>query len=109
MSNYDLLNKVMWETYNDVKKSDFKMDGLETHKKLEILKNFLLPYFIKHEEYEICNELKKQIELIKQMEKIEKFNQIIDEVFINYCQTKMSQQLSEYKYFKKLKNQNTYK
>ena len=64
MSNYDLLNKVMWETYNGVKKSDFNMDGLESHKRLEILENYLLPYFIKHEEYEICNELKKQIELI---------------------------------------------
>ena len=64
MCNYDLLNKVMWETYNGVKKSDFQMDGLESHKRLEILENYLLPYFIKYEEYEICNELKKQIELI---------------------------------------------
>lgn len=68
MNDYDLLNKVMWETYNDVKKSDFKMDELESHKRLEVLENYLLPYFIKHEEYEICDELKKQIDIIKQYE-----------------------------------------
>ena len=66
ISDYDVLHKVMWNSYEEIKKSNFDMDGMEDFKKIEILEFFLLPYFVKYEEYEIANELKKQINLIKE-------------------------------------------
>jgi hypothetical protein len=65
ISNYDILHTSMWNSYYAVKKNNFKMDGLEDEQKLEILEFYLLPYFIKYEEFEICDELQKQINLIK--------------------------------------------
>lgn len=65
MNDYIVMDKVMWETYEDAKRSNYKMNGLEDYKRIAILEDFLLPYFIKYEEYEVCKELKNQIELIK--------------------------------------------
>jgi len=65
ISNYDILHASMWNSYYTVKKNNFKMGGLEDEQKLEILEFYLLPYFIKYEEFEICDELQKQINLIK--------------------------------------------
>lgn len=69
ISNYDILHKAMWNSYCEVKHDNFKMDGLDDEQKLEILEFYLLPYFIKYEEFEICIELKEQINLIKSKEK----------------------------------------
>ena len=65
ISNYDILHKSMWNAYYEVKKSNFEMGGLENYKKLEILEFYLLPYFVKYEEFEIAQELTVQINLIK--------------------------------------------
>ena len=65
ISNYDILHQSMWNSYNKVKCDNFKMDGLSDEQKLEILEFYLLPYFIKYEEFDICIELEKQINLIK--------------------------------------------
>ena len=64
-SNSEVIDKVMWEAYEEAKNSNYLMGGLESSKRIEILEFFLLPYFIKNEEFEICRELKNQIELIK--------------------------------------------
>lgn len=61
----ELIDKVMWEAYEDAKNSNYIMGGLESSKRIEILNFFLLPYFIKNQEFEICEELKNQIDLIK--------------------------------------------
>lgn len=63
--NSELIDIVMWETYENAKNSNYLMGGLEFSKRIEILEFFLLPYFIKNEEFEICRELKNQIKLIK--------------------------------------------
>lgn len=55
----------MWNSYEEIKKSNFLMDGMEDYKRLEILELFLLPYFVEYEHFEIGNELSKQIKLIK--------------------------------------------
>jgi hypothetical protein len=65
ISNYDILHKSMWNSYKEIKKSNFEMDGLENDKKIEILEFYLLPYFVKYEEFEIAQELTVQINLIK--------------------------------------------
>lgn len=62
--NSEILHKAMWNSYNEVKQSNYIMDGLEDHQKLAILKDFLLPYFIKIEEYAICTELQVQIKTL---------------------------------------------
>jgi hypothetical protein len=69
ISNYDILHKSMWNSYYEVKHDNFKMDGLEDEQKIEILEFYLLPYFIKYEEFEICVELNEQINLIKSKQK----------------------------------------
>jgi hypothetical protein len=61
ISNYDILHKAMWNSYEEIKKFDFLMDGMEDYKRLEILELFLLPYFLKYEHFEIADELSKQI------------------------------------------------
>ena len=65
ISNYDILHKAMWNSYEEIKKSNFLMDGMEDYKKIEILEFFLLPYFVEYEHFEIADELSKQIKLIK--------------------------------------------
>jgi hypothetical protein len=69
ISNYDILHKAMWNSYNKVKEDNFKMEGLDDIQQLEILEFFLLPYFIKYEYFEVCNELKEKINLIKSKQK----------------------------------------
>jgi hypothetical protein len=66
ISDYDVLHKVMWNSYEEIKKSNFQMDNMEDSKRVEILEFFLLPYFVKYEEFEIADELKKQILAIRQ-------------------------------------------
>lgn len=63
----ELIDKVMWEAYEDAKNSNYIMGGLESSKRIEILNFFLLPYFIKNQEFEICEELNNQIDLIKNL------------------------------------------
>ena len=63
----ELIDKVMWEAYEDAKNSNYIMGELESSKRIEILNFFLLPYFIKNQEFEICEELKNQIDLIKNL------------------------------------------
>jgi|688.fasta_scaffold870724_1 hypothetical protein len=63
--NYEILHQSMWNMYDEIKKSNFQMDGMEDSKRVEILEFYLLPYFVKYEEYEIANELKKQILAIR--------------------------------------------
>ena len=65
--NSELIDKVMWEAYEDAKNSNYIMGGLESSKRIEILNFFLLPYFIKNQEFEICEELNNQIDLIKNL------------------------------------------
>ena len=65
MNDYDVMDKVMWQTYENARKSGYKMDGLEDYKRIAILEDFLLPYFSQYQEYKICAELKNQIDLIK--------------------------------------------
>lgn len=72
ISNYDILHKVMWNSYDEVKEDNFKMEGLDDVQQLEILEFFLLPYFIKYEYFEICDELNKQIQRIGETIKTEK-------------------------------------
>ena len=62
--NSEILHKAMWNSYNEVKQFNYKMDGLEDYQKLDIMKDFLLPYFIKIEEYVICTELQVQIKTL---------------------------------------------
>jgi len=69
ISKYDILHKAMYNSFCEVKKDNFKMDGLEDNQKIEILEFYLLPYFIKYEEFEICTELNEQINLIKSKQK----------------------------------------
>ena len=69
ISNYDILHKAMYNSFCEVKKDNFKMDGLEDNQKIEILEFYLLPYFIKYEKFEICVELNEQINLIKSKQK----------------------------------------
>jgi hypothetical protein len=69
IGNYDILHKSMWNSYKEIKKSNFEMDGMEDCKRLEILEFYLLPYFIEYEEFEIADELSKQIKLIKLKQK----------------------------------------
>ena len=61
ISDYDVLHKVMWDTYELAKEDNFNMSGLTTKEGLEILEGFLLPYFIKYEHFEVCSELQYQI------------------------------------------------
>lgn len=65
ISDHDILHKSMWNSYEEIKKSNFEMDGLEDYKRIEILEFYLLPYFVKYEEFEVAQELKDQINLIK--------------------------------------------
>jgi hypothetical protein len=67
ISNYDILHKAMWNSYEEIKKSNFLMDGMEDYKRLEILELFLLPYFVKYEHFEIADELSKQIKKIRKL------------------------------------------
>ena len=69
ISNYDILHKSMWNSYEEIKKSNFEMDGMEDYKRIEILESFLLPYFVKYEYFEIAKELTEQIKLIKSKQK----------------------------------------
>jgi hypothetical protein len=69
ISNYDILHKSMWNSYEEIKKSNFEMDGMEDYKRIEILEFFLLPYFVEYEYFEIAKELSEQIKLIKSKQK----------------------------------------
>jgi len=69
ISNYDILHKSMWNSYEEIKKSNFEMGGMEDDKRIEILEFYLLPYFIKYEEFEIAQELTTQINIIKSKQK----------------------------------------
>lgn len=69
ISNYDILHKAMWNSFNEVKKDNFKMEGLDDTQKLEILEFYLLPYFIEYEYFEVCFVLNEQINLIKLKQK----------------------------------------
>ena len=62
MEIYDnvILSRAMWETYRVMKKDDFKFEGY-TKDDIDMVINSILPYFEKIEEYEICNEIKKQL------------------------------------------------
>ena len=53
MNDYDVMDKVMWQTYENARKSGYKMDGLEDYKRIAILEDFLLPYFSQYQEYKI--------------------------------------------------------
>jgi hypothetical protein len=69
ISNYDILHKSMWNSYEEIKKSNFEMDGMEYYTRIEILEFFVLPYFVKYEYFEIAKELTEQIKLIKSKQK----------------------------------------
>lgn len=64
-SIYDIMHKAMWTIYDRIKESNYEMGGMETDMRIQILENYLLPYFIEYEEFEICDELNKNIIKLK--------------------------------------------
>jgi hypothetical protein len=45
ISNYDILHKSMWNSYEEIKKSNFEMDDMEYYKRIEILEFFFTTVF----------------------------------------------------------------
>ena len=56
----EILNKSMWNMYQTMKDDNFQFDGYSYEDKVMMV-NYILPYFEKIEEYEVCKELHDQI------------------------------------------------
>jgi hypothetical protein len=56
----EILDKAMWNMYQTMKEDNFQFDGYSNEDKIGMI-NFILPYFEKIEEYEICKELHNHI------------------------------------------------
>ena len=56
----EILDKAMWNMYQTMKDDNFQFEGYSNDDKIMMI-NYILPYFEKIEEYEICKELRNQI------------------------------------------------
>ena len=56
----EILDRAMWNTYQTMKDDNFQFDGYSNEDKVMMI-NYILPYFEKIEEYEVCKELYSQI------------------------------------------------
>jgi len=61
--NIEILGRAMWNSYQTMKDDNFQFDGYSNEDKIMMI-NHILPYFEMIEEYDICEELKNQIEKI---------------------------------------------
>jgi hypothetical protein len=61
--NTEILDSAMWNSYQTMKDDNFQFDGYSNEDKIMMI-NHILPYFEMIEEYDICEELKNQIEKI---------------------------------------------
>ena len=55
----EILDKAMWNMYQAMKDDNFQFEGYSNDDKIMMI-NYILPYFEKIEEYEICKELHNQ-------------------------------------------------
>ena len=60
----EILDKAMWNIYETYKSDDFIFSGYSNQQKIEMIE-YILPYFEMIEQFEICKELKHQMELNK--------------------------------------------
>lgn len=56
----EILDKAMWNIYQTMKDDNFQFDGY-SHEDKVMMVNYILPYFEKIGEYEVCKELHDQI------------------------------------------------
>jgi len=59
--NTEILDSAMWNSYQTMKDDNFQFDGYSNEDKIMMI-NHILPYFEMIEEYDICEELKNQME-----------------------------------------------
>ena len=64
----EILDKAMWNMYDTYKADNFEFRGY-SNKDAVMMIEYILPYFEKIEEYNVCNELKEKISTFNTKEK----------------------------------------